>query len=315
MSDPIATLYDVLIVGGGPAGATAALYTSRAALTTLVIDKSITAGALGSASQIENYPGVTTPISGESLISAMRGQAEHFGAQFIKARIAGVDFSQETKTIFTAEGQTYTGRSVILATGARGRGVLLPGEEKMVGRGVSYCATCDGAFFKGKPVAVYGNDDFAADEAAFLARFASTVYFITTLKKWESDFPSNVTVLTGTTVSEIHGDPIVSEILINRAGTAQSLAVNGVFIYTSGNKPVVDYLYESLQLSDSACIMVDRDQKTTIPGVFACGDVICHDVQQVVVAAAQGCIAALSADKYLRNKDRVSRDYQHHSPK
>ncbi len=174
-SDP--TTYDVVIIGGGPAGATAAIYASRAGLSTLVIDKGLTAGALGITNKIANYPGILGEISGAELLDIMRQQAQSFGATFVSDKVIGVDLLPEEKSVF-ANGGTYTGRAVIIATGSMGRGKRVKGEDELLGKGVSYCATCDGAFFREQEVAVVGNSDEAIEEALFLTRFVDRVHFL-----------------------------------------------------------------------------------------------------------------------------------------
>ena len=169
--------YDVLIIGGGPAGASAAIYTARAGLKTLVIDKGLTAGALGITGKIANYPGVSEQITGAELLERMRGQAESFGAQFVSDKVIGVELTGEEKVVYGNQG-TYNSRSVIIATGSMGRGSRVKGEDRLLGRGVSYCATCDGAFYREKEVMVAGNSDEAVEEALFLTKFASRVHFL-----------------------------------------------------------------------------------------------------------------------------------------
>ena len=170
-------VYDVVIIGGGPAGATAALYAARADLKTVVIDKGLTAGALGLTTKIANYPGVPGEVSGAELVKTMRAQAEQFGARFVQDKVQAVDLESDPKMIF-ANGGTYITRAVVIATGAMGRGHRVPGEDRLLGHGVSYCATCDAAFFRDQVVAVAGNTDEAIEEALFLTRFARLVHFL-----------------------------------------------------------------------------------------------------------------------------------------
>ena len=169
--------YDVLVIGGGPAGITAAIYTSRADLKTLVIDKGLTSGALGITSKIANYPGVTDEVSGAELLERMRGQARSFGTEFATDRVIGVDLISDVKTVFGNTG-TYSGRSVIIATGSMGRGTRVKGEDELLGRGVSYCATCDAAFFRDQEVLVAGNNDEAIEEGLYLTKFAQQSAFL-----------------------------------------------------------------------------------------------------------------------------------------
>lgn len=302
--------YDVVIIGGGPAGATAALYASRAELKTLVIDMSMTSGALGITSKIANYPGIPEVISGKELLERMWQQAELYGAEFKKEKVIGTDFSSEIKHVFTSAGADYSARSVILATGAMGRSSVLPGEEKLLGKGVSYCATCDGAFFKQKEVLVYGTSEYAYEEAHFLARFAGNIHFVSAKDVDPGKLPENAKIYPQSRLIELRGDKKLSEADIITPQGKQTLRVEGAFIYTSGNKPVVDYLDGTVGTSEKSCLLVNRDYATNTAGIFACGDVLCNDVQQAVVAAAQGCIAALSADKYLRGRKSFVKDYK-----
>lgn len=304
------TEYDVMIVGGGPAGATAALYTARAALKTIVFDKSVTAGALGLTSKIANYPGIPEIISGEELVTRIWSQAGQYGAEFKKTKVVSVDFSGDIKTVFTAEGESFRARAVILATGAMGRSSALPGEEQFLGRGVSYCATCDGAFFKGKEVLVYGSGGYAFEEALFLTRFAKKVHFVSAKFPSEEKVPGNFQVYPEARLTKVLGEGKVTGAEIATPRGVSVIPVEGVFIYSAGNKPVVDYLFGNVGTNEKMCILVDKEYRTNMPGVFACGDVLCNDVQQAVVAAGQGCIAALSADKYLRGRKSYVKDYK-----
>ncbi|MEJ2749893.1 MAG: FAD-dependent oxidoreductase, partial [Anaerolineae bacterium] len=198
-------MYDVIIIGGGPAGASAAIYTARADLRTLVIDKGLTAGALGITGKISNYPGVPGPVTGAELVEIMRQQAESFGAEFLTDKVVGLDITSDPKMVMAGTNSFQT-KAIILATGSMGRTNSVPGEAELLGRGVSYCATCDGAFFRNKPVAVIGNNDEAIEEALFLTKFASQVHLVVptpALKARESlaaevTHHSNVTVRLGT---------------------------------------------------------------------------------------------------------------------
>jgi len=307
-------VYDVLIIGGGPAGLTAAQYTSRASLTTVVIDKSATAGALAYSSKIENYPGLRSPLPGKDLLDIMRKQAEGFGAQCIEAQVVGVNLSGEIKEVITMD-RTYRGKTMIIATGAMGRKPTIKGEGEFLGRGVSYCAVCDAAFFKGKPVCIIGSSEETIKEAGVLARFAETVYLISPAQKLKGeDNPvlkeSNIKVMLGYTVTSINGNTVVETITISDTHKKETaLEVAGVFVYLHGNKPVVDFLIGALERGEEGCITVNRMMETSVGGVFAAGDVTCTEVRQVVVAAAQGCVAALSAERYLYNRKRYRMDW------
>lgn len=306
-------MYDVLIIGGGPAGATAALYTSRSNLKTLVIDKEITSGALGITQKIANYPGIPEVITGAELVNRMWDQAKLYGAEFVRGRVAGVD-AGEPKTVTLADGTQFEGRSLVLATGAMGRSKTIDGEENFLGRGVSYCATCDGAFFKEKDVALLGHNAEAVDEALFLTRYARTVYVVTPKPRLEAPAElldeltskPQVKLLLGRRAAEVTGNGAVAGLRLDRGET---LAVHGVFIFTQGNRPIVDYLNGAVETCEKGCLPVNARMETPVAGVFACGDVLCNEVQQAVVAAAQGCVAALSVDKYLNKRKAFSKDY------
>jgi thioredoxin reductase (NADPH) len=309
-------LYDVIVIGGGPAGLTAAQYSSRSGLKTVVLDKSSAAGALAYSQRVENYPGVAERITGPQLLDIFRRQALTFGAEYVETQVTGVNFDNDIKEVYGIEG-VYKGKTVIVATGSMGRKAGIPGEEEFLGKGVSYCATCDAAFFKGLGVCVVGDSEQAVREAAVLAHHAREVSIITPLKdpSFSIDDPSlprdKVRIIANSRVTSIHGVDLVTSIKVREtdSGEEKELPVDGVFIYLVGNRPVVDFLDSSLQLSDKSCVLTHRSMETSIPGVFAAGDVTCGEVRQVVVASAFGCIAALSAEKFLLNRKRVKFDW------
>lgn len=309
------TLYDVIIIGGGPAGLSAAQYAARSNLKTIVIDKSRSAGALAFASRIENYPGLPEPVTGKELLDIFRDQAIRFGAEYVEAQVVGVKLEGEAKEVYTMEA-VYKGRTVIIATGAMGRKPTIKGEKEFLGRGVSYCAICDAAFFKGKTVCVIGDSEEAVKEAGLLTGFAETVYLISPSKnlKVEDDHPvlkkENLKILKGYSVTEIEGNEVVERIRMTDLDRRESaLDLSGVFVYLHGSKPVVDFLGETVELSEEECVVTNRMMETSISGVFAAGDVTCTEVRQVVIAAANGCVAALSADKYIHHRKRRKYDW------
>jgi thioredoxin reductase (NADPH) len=307
-------VYDIIIIGGGPAGLTAGQYASRANLKVIIIDKSRTAGALAYSSRIENYPGLTHPLPGKDLLDIMRGQALNFGSEHVETQVVGVNLSGEIKEVMTME-KSYKGKTVVIATGSMGRKATIKGEAEFLGRGVSYCAICDAAFYKGMKVCIIGNSEEAVKEAGVLARFAETVYLISpTPKLHVADHPvfgePNVKVLAGYVVTAIEGKDVVERIKMTDPEKKHTeLELAGVFVYLHGNKPVVDFLYGSIETNEDGCIPVTAMMETTVPGIFAAGDVTCTEVRQVVVAASQGCLAALAAEKYLYKRTKYKMDW------
>ncbi|MGD2248936.1 MAG: FAD-dependent oxidoreductase [Candidatus Methanofastidiosia archaeon] len=308
----LSDIYDIIIIGGGPAGLSAAAYAARANLKTIVLDKNPKAGALGSSEKIENYPGILEPMSGIDFLSRLRKQARKFGAETVKTQVLGVQFTEDK--MVTAADSVYTGKTVIIATGAMGRTPSITGEEKYTGKGVSYCATCDAPFFTDKPVAVIGDMEKILEEIDVIARFASDVYVVSRKISGEhtkiTDSIPEVELVPEASVTEIFGDEIVKGITIKDKDGIKSIEVAGVFVYLHGNKPVVDFLYGTLELVDE-CIAVDDTMATSVEGVFAAGDVTCKRFRQVVLAAAEGCTAALSADKYINKRKRVRPQWSH----
>jgi thioredoxin reductase (NADPH) len=309
--------YDVVIIGGGPAGATAALYTARADLKTLVIDKGITAGALGLTAKIANYPGVPGEISGAELVKVIRAQAESFGARFTPDKVQATDLENDPKTIFANDG-VYTTRAVIIATGSMGRGQRIPGEDRLLGHGVSYCATCDAAFFRGQVVAVIGNSDEAIEESLFLTRFVQKVHLLspTTELKASAELVAEISahpgvdVHLGAAVREVIGETQVEGLRVAQRGQPEHmLSVSGAFFYLQGGKPVTDFLGGSLQAGPTGCLVVDREFQTTLPRVYAVGDVLCNHVKQAVIAAAEGATVGMVIEKQLHHRKQLAVDW------
>ena len=247
--------YDVIIIGGGPAGASAAIYTARSDLRTLVIDKGLTAGALGITNKISNYPGVVGPLSGAELVETMRTQAESFGAEFITDKVVGVDLTSEPKRVMAGTNSFQT-QTIIVATGSMGRTNVIPGEETFLGRGVSYCDTCDGAFFRDRPVVVVGTNDEAAEEALFLTKYTDQVHMIVPTPALHARSPlmtameenSAIDVRLGTRLREVVGNGHVQGVRVQpRGGEVEVLPAAGAFIYLQGAKPITDYLLGQLQ--------------------------------------------------------------------
>lgn len=307
-------IYDVVIIGGGPGGLSAAQYASRSKLRTIVLDKSATAGALAYTSHIENYPGLLSPISGKELLDIFRRQAINFGTEYIETQVVGVKLDSDVKEVFTME-QSYRGKAVIIATGSMGRKATIKGEADFLGKGVSYCAVCDAAFYKGKTVCVIGNSEEAVKEAGYLTRFAEIVYLISPTPKLKAEsHPSlaaeNLKVIPESSVIAIEGSETVEKIkVVGPDRQEKEIPLSGVFVYIHGSRPIVDFLYGSLELTETECIETNRMMETSMPGVFAVGDVTCTEVRQVVIAAANGCLAALSAEKYIHHRSRLKSDW------
>lgn len=304
-------LYDVVIIGGGPAGLSASLYASRAGLTTVVLDKNPTAGALGTTEKIENYPGVPQKMSGAELLSVFRKQARSFGAKIVQTPVIGVQFNKDTNQVMTPTG-VYHSKTVIIATGSMGRKPTIKGEEEFMGKGVSYCAACDAPFFRDKDVAVVGDVKEILDEVDPIARFARKVYIILRGKLTPEQIQtfrgiSKADLLLHHHMVQILGGNTVSGVLVTDSeGNERTLDVSGVFIYLHGNQPITDFLYSAVELTADGCVKTSQeDMSTSMEGVFAAGDVTCRKFRQVTIAAAEGCIAALSADKYINKRKHL----------
>lgn len=320
---------DVAIVGGGPAGCTCALYTSRADLKTIILDKNPSVGALAITSHIANYPGVDRSMTGQELLDQMRAQAVQYGTDYRKSQVFMIDCEdgdgkKYSKTIYTPEA-TIKARSLVLATGAMGRvSPPFPGEEEYLGQGVSYCATCDGAFYRESEVAVFGMNLEAMEEATFLTKFAKTVHWITPSEpRAEDDHHvkdllehENVKHWTKTRLLGVEGDVSgVTGVKVHRkdADDDEIIEVEGAFIYAAGggSKPITDFVQNKVDFKEDGGVTVDEDMATSVKGVFAIGDIRNTSFKQVVVAAADGCIAAMSIDKYLKGRKSVKVDWIH----
>ena len=301
---------EVIIIGSGPAGYTAGIYTARAGLKPLLIASSVEAGGeLMKTTEVENYPGFPTGLQGPELMDAFRAQAERFGTEVLLDDVIEVDLNGPIKIVKTGNGDTFEAKTVIIATGAAYRELGLPREKELSGHGVSWCATCDGFFFRDKTIAVVGGGDSAMEEANFLTRFASKVYLIHRRDTFKASkimqeralANPKIEVIWNTEVSELLGEGKLSGITTRNTvdGTTNHLDLDGLFIAV-GNDPRVWLVENQVELTAEKFIQVEgRSSKTSLPGVFACGDVIDPTYRQAITAAGSGCVAALDAEHYL----------------
>ncbi|MEU9763053.1 thioredoxin-disulfide reductase [Streptomyces sp. NPDC047985] len=301
---------NVIIIGSGPAGYTAALYTARASLKPLVFEGAVTAGgALMNTTDVENFPGFQDGIMGPELMDNMRAQAERFGAELVPDDIVSVDLSGDIKTVTDTAGTVHRAKAVIVATGSQHRKLGLPNEDILSGRGVSWCATCDGFFFKDQDIAVVGGGDTAMEEATFLSRFAKSVTIIhrrDTLRAsktmQERAFADpKIKFAWDSEVAEIHGDQKLSGLTLRntKTGETSEIAVTGLFIAV-GHDPRTELFKGQLDLDDEGYLEVDAPStRTNLTGVFGAGDVVDHTYRQAITAAGTGCSAALDAERFL----------------
>ena len=301
--------HDVIVIGSGPAGYTAAIYTARAELRPLVFEGTSFGGALMTTTEVENYPGFRSGIMGPELMDEMREQALRFGADLQMEDVESVSLDGPVKEVVTAGGETHRARAVILAMGAAARYLGVPGEQELLGRGVSACATCDGFFFKDQDIAVIGGGDSAMEEATFLTRFARSVTLIhrrdefraskIMLERARSD--EKITFLTNTTVVAVEGDTTVTGLKVRNVltGEESTLPVTGVFV-AIGHDPRSELVRESVEVDADGYVLVrDRSTATSLPGVFAAGDLVDRTYRQAITAAGSGCAAAIDAERWL----------------
>lgn len=299
-------MYDIGIIGGGTAGMTAAIYGQRAGKSTVIIEGSVFGGQITSSPNVENYPGIAS-VSGSEFSMNLLDQAMKLGAETVMEQVTGIRDEGEVKIIETA-GKEYPCRSVILATGVSHRHLGVPGEERLAGSGVSYCATCDGAFFRGRDVAVVGGGSTALQDAEFLSNYCSRVYLIHRRDEFRGEEKivsrlrekENVEFVLSATVKEITGDMAVEGVVLNNKKTGEefSLAVSGVFIAV-GQIPKNEMFADIVKLDGSGFILAAEDCVTSRPGIFAAGDCRTKEVRQLTTAAADGAVAALAACKYI----------------
>ncbi|MBQ1443201.1 MAG: thioredoxin-disulfide reductase [Renibacterium sp.] len=301
---------DVIIIGSGPAGYTAAIYTARADLKPLMIAGSVTAGGeLMNTTEVENFPGFPEGVMGPDLMENLQQQAERFGTQIEFDDVTEVSLDGEIKTVVTGSGQSYSARTVIVSTGSAYRELGLDDEKRLSGRGVSWCATCDGFFFKDQDIVVVGGGDSAMEEATFLTKFAKSVTVVhrrdslraSKIMQDRAFKNEKITFVWNTEVYGIDGESKVTGIKLNNlvTGEKSELPVTGVFV-AIGNDPRVDLIRGVLDLTSEGTIAVSgRSSKTSLPGVFAAGDVVDPTYRQAVTAAGSGCVAALDVEHYL----------------
>lgn len=301
-------IWDVLIVGGGPAGYTAALYAARAGLSALVMESAVPGGQIALAETVENYPGMDTAVSGIALADRLRRGAERAGAKTVLTSVTALALTEAEKTAETQAG-TFTGRTVIYAAGAAPRRLEVPGEERLRGRGVSYCAACDGAFFRGRDAAVVGGGNSAALEALTLSRLCRRVYLLhrrDTLRAEHTavqalERAGNVTFLWNAKPEEVLGGHAVTSLRYTdlTCGRVRKLCCDGVFV-AIGRAPRTALLAGQVELDERGYAAADETTRTALPGVFAAGDVRSKPLRQAVTAAADGAVAAHFAEAYLR---------------
>jgi len=307
---PGSDVHDVIIVGSGPAGYTAAIYTARADLAPLVFEGSVTAGgALMNTTEVENFPGFPDGILGPQLMSQLRDQAERFGAQLVVDDVISMDLAGDVKTVVDGDGVSHRARAVILAMGSGYRELGLLNEKRLSGRGVSWCATCDGFFFRDQDIAVVGGGDSALEEATFLTRFARSVTLVhrrdqlraSRIMQDRALANDKIRFAWNSTVVDVLGDARVSGMVLadTQTGEQREMPVSGVFV-AIGHDPRSDLVKGQVALDDEGYVQVESPStRTSLPGVFACGDLVDHTYRQAITAAGSGCAAALDAERFL----------------
>ena len=307
MSDDV--MHDVIIIGSGPAGLTAALYTARAALEPLMIEGRAAGGQLMLTTDVENYPGFPDGVMGPALMADMRKQAERFGARFVSADVDEVDLAAGSPFTVRVGGDRYQARTIVVSTGAKARWLDLPGEQRLIGKGVSSCATCDGFFFRDLKLVVVGGGDSAMEEATFLTKFASSVTVVhrrdelraSQVMQDRAFANEKIDFIWNAEVTAVLGDEKVTgvELTDTVTGDRHQLATDGLFV-AIGHDPETALFAGQLELDDQGYIVVDEPStRTSVSGVFAAGDVVDHTYRQAVTAAGMGCKAAIDAEQWL----------------
>ncbi len=302
----------LIIIGSGPAGHTAALYASRANLDPLMFEGAVSGGQLMITTDVENYPGFPDGIMGPELMEQFRKQSERFGTRMRAVDVTAVDFSQRPFKI-SVSGDDFTADAVVVATGATARWLGVPGEEKLTGKGVSACATCDGFFFKEQELVVVGGGDTAMEEALFLTKFASKVTIVHRRDEFRASkimaeramAHEKIDVIWNTVVTEIHGDSTVTGVLLQDTLTGEEtkMKTDGVFV-AIGHKPNTEILVDQLDLDSNGYVITEPGStRTSVEGVFAAGDVADHVYRQAVTAAGTGCMAAIDSERWLADQE------------
>ena len=307
---PVSDVRNVIIIGSGPAGYTAAIYAARAELAPLLFEGAVTAGgALMNTTEVENFPGFTDGIMGPALMENMRGQAERFGAEIITDDVTAVDLTGPVKVVTDGEGNTYRAHAVILAMGSGYRELGVDGEKRLSGHGVSWCATCDGFFFRNHHIAVVGGGDSALEEATFLTRFAETVTLVhrrdslraSKIMQERAFANEKIRYAWNSEVAELVGEDKLAGVVLRDTvtGETRSIEATGLFV-AIGHDPRSELIKGQVALDDEGYVLVEgRSTRTNLSGVFACGDLVDHSYRQAITAAGSGCAAALDAEKFL----------------
>ena len=309
--EKIKTSFDVIIIGAGPAGYTAGIYCSRARHDTLIISGLLPGGQLMNTTDVENYPGFSDGIMGPDLMQVMRKQTERMGTTIIDDVVVDVDFRHKPFKVLTAS-EEFESKTIIVCTGATPRKIGIAGEQTFAGKGVSYCATCDGAFFREQHIAVVGGGDSCMEEATFLTKFASKVHIIHRRDKFRASKimqeralnNEKIQVHWNSTVKDIKGDEKVQQIILTDTVTNEetSLDMGGVFV-AIGHEPNTELFKDQLELDENGYIILKNNTQTSIEGIFSAGDVHDHRYRQAVTAAGYGCMAAIDVDKYLATEN------------
>ena len=303
--------HDLIIIGAGPAGLAAGLYAARNKQDVVLLEKLSPGGQVLTTDWVENYPGFPDGVSGFELMDSIGKQAERFGLKILSLEVQGVDFKSEVKHLSLASG-SMEARSVIVTTGAQPRKLGIEGEELLTGKGVSYCGTCDGPFYRDVEIAIIGGGDTAVQEAIFLTRFASRVYVIhrrdelraTKIIQERAFANEKIEFIWDTIPLSIEGEAGVERLKLRNVKTSEesTLNVEGVFVLV-GTRPVTEFLKDTVDMDDQGFINVDRRQETNVPGVFAAGDVTSESPRQIATAVGEGVTAVLSAEKYLEDQE------------